>query len=77
MENFNLKAYPKKFVILPGANKFPIIKGWQLKRKTPKKGWENCKQAILLCGKVSGVTVIDVDDEVDWYHNFTKHHNIP
>ena len=43
MEKFNLKAYPDNFIILPGANKFPIGRGWQKARRTPKRGWKACK----------------------------------
>ena len=60
------KTFPKELVILPGANKFPIAPKWQNKRKTPKRGWP-AAQMILLCGKVSGVTCVDIDDDVDFW----------
>ena len=74
--DFNLKQFPDNLVILPGSNKFPNTGGWQKVRKTPKRGWESksCTQAILLCGQVSGVTCIDVDDDVAWYDAFCLHH---
>ena len=73
---FKLTAnFPENFVILPGKNKFPAgIPKWQKKRATPKRGWENAKQLVLLTGKKSGVTCVDVDDDVAWYDAFALKH---
>ena len=76
---FKLTAnFPENFVILPGKNKFPAgIPKWQKKRATPKRGWENAKQLVLLTGKKSGVTCVDVDDDVAWWDAFALKHQIP
>ena len=72
-----VENFPSSLVIIPGRYKFPNQTGWQKKRSTAKRGWSGAKQLMCLCGKVSGVTVIDIDGDFDFWLGLSEKYEIP
>ena len=77
-----MQALAKNFpqlVCLPGRYKFPNVSAWQNRKSTSnsRAEWKNAKQIMCLCGKVSGVTVVDVDDDLDFWQKLVERYDIP
>ena len=62
-------------VFVPCSGKRPTIP-WQKLTKTPGGGWKHAKQAGILTGKVNGITIIDVDDDLEWFKAFQIKHGL-
>ena len=74
-----IENFPSSLVIIPGRYKFPNQTEWQKKRSTVKrkKLWSGAKQLMCLCGKASGVTVIDIDGDFDFWLKLSEKYDIP
>jgi len=74
-----LKAGKKQgHVIIPTAMKIPKAgRGWQKFTKSYNgDGWQYATGWGIVTGHASGITVIDVDDDMDWFRNFWSKYDL-
>ena len=69
-----------RLIMMPTRDKAPITAGWRKLDKTyDDSGWEKCNGYGIICGKKTGLMVIDVDnkgDTVAWFDRFVEHFNL-
>ena len=69
-----------RLIMMPTRDKAPITAGWRKLDKTyDDSGWERCNGYGIICGKKTGLMVIDVDnkgDTVAWFDRFVEHFNL-
>ena len=64
-------SYP--FVFVPAFGKRPVGKFKEL-TETSKRGWKGKTQCAVCTGKRSGITIIDVDGDFEWFNEFCIKH---
>ena len=68
-------------VVMPTIKKGPRFKGWQSLKQTldlDDYAWQQATGFGIQCGKVSGITVVDVDKPaMEFFEKFWAHHKFP
>ena len=79
-EVMDLQEDHENFIMMPTRDKAPFIHGWRKWTKSYNdSGWEKCNGYGIICGKKTGLMVIDVDnkdDTVAWFDKFVEHFNL-